>query len=130
MLECGDGTTCDMDLDGWNCCASAGGRARCPPDFPHMCAKENPTPPFPPILPPAGSGVPAEALAEIQATIDAMKGCATPVGEDQGGINYCCMATAAQCDGTHDGLRDLSHLPTDQPAHKERLYIAEIPDRK
>ena len=43
VLECADGTTCIGDdndhIDGnWDCCDQRGGRARCPPNWPIMCA--------------------------------------------------------------------------------------------
>ena len=49
LLQCGDGTTCDAGAayegddweNGWNCCANHEGRARCPKNYPLMCATEN-----------------------------------------------------------------------------------------
>lgn len=43
-LLCMDSTLCFVTADlgshgGWSCCADHGGRARCPPSFPHMCAR-------------------------------------------------------------------------------------------
>jgi len=43
VLECGDGTTCKADDNdhangNWDCCANKGGRAKCPPNYPNMCA--------------------------------------------------------------------------------------------
>ena len=37
QLQCGDGTLCY----GWSCCRDKGGRERCPPNLPNMCAQEN-----------------------------------------------------------------------------------------
>jgi len=36
-IGCVDGTTCHATAD-WNCCASHGGRAKCPSNYPIMCA--------------------------------------------------------------------------------------------
>lgn len=35
-LQCADGTFCVGSKDGWGCCACHGGRAKCPPNMPHM----------------------------------------------------------------------------------------------
>lgn len=36
-MRCGDGSTCDAAVDGWQCCATRGKRASCAPDYPIMC---------------------------------------------------------------------------------------------
>ena len=41
MLECGDGTTCNGELEGWDCCLSHGKRAKCPINMPIMCEKKD-----------------------------------------------------------------------------------------
>ena len=41
LLQCMDGSYCDGATDGWGCCADNGGRARCPPNYPHMCNTPN-----------------------------------------------------------------------------------------
>ena len=42
-LECGDGTLCYpvTDLAGWSCCNDHEGRAKCPLNYPYMCAQED-----------------------------------------------------------------------------------------
>ena len=35
---CGDGTSCELNPP-YDCCKFRGGRARCPSNLPHMCAK-------------------------------------------------------------------------------------------
>lgn len=40
-LECNDGTLCNMASSGESCCNAHGGRKRCPPNLPHMCARAN-----------------------------------------------------------------------------------------
>jgi len=37
VLECADGTTCNGEWHGWECCASHGGRVRCPKNYRFMC---------------------------------------------------------------------------------------------
>jgi hypothetical protein len=39
-MVCMDGSMCDVEEDssGWQCCDSRGGRGKCPPAFPHLCA--------------------------------------------------------------------------------------------
>jgi len=39
-LECGDGTSCDANTQGWGCCNGRSGRARCPKNHPIMCAEK------------------------------------------------------------------------------------------
>ena len=41
LFQCQDGSYCNgvTDSDQWSCCNSHGGRARCPANFPAMCAK-------------------------------------------------------------------------------------------
>jgi hypothetical protein len=41
VLECKDGSTCDVLREGWTCCSERGGRAKCPLAFPLMCAQSN-----------------------------------------------------------------------------------------
>ena len=41
VLECGDGTRCNGVKDGWGCFNDYGKRAKCPPNFPIMCAKKS-----------------------------------------------------------------------------------------
>lgn len=36
-MHCNDGTYCDPKMEQWTCCATHGGRAQCPIDFPKMC---------------------------------------------------------------------------------------------
>jgi len=38
VLECLDGTRCNINVEGWACCTTHRGRARCPRDTPVMCA--------------------------------------------------------------------------------------------
>ena len=42
-LLCWDGYYCNInvDADGWACCNKHGGRAKCPSNYPVMCAKKN-----------------------------------------------------------------------------------------
>jgi len=42
ILECNDGTQCDMSVDE-KCCATKMKRAKCPPNKPEMCSQEDPT---------------------------------------------------------------------------------------
>ena len=37
VLECGDGTHCNGQSDGWGCCNDHGKRSKCPPNYPIMC---------------------------------------------------------------------------------------------
>ena len=39
-MKCGDGTNCNVKSGGWGCCNDNGGRAKCPRNFPIMCAKK------------------------------------------------------------------------------------------
>ena len=39
-MECGDGTHCNGQSDGWTCCNIHGKRSKCPPNFPIMCANK------------------------------------------------------------------------------------------
>eukprot|EP01062_Namystynia_karyoxenos_P023530 TRINITY_DN190_c0_g1_i1.p1 TRINITY_DN190_c0_g1~~TRINITY_DN190_c0_g1_i1.p1 ORF type:complete len:1502 (+),score=339.14 TRINITY_DN190_c0_g1_i1:91-4506(+) len=38
-LQCADRSECRPADAGWDCCAASGGRARCPPELPVMCAQ-------------------------------------------------------------------------------------------
>ena len=42
VLKCNDGTYCNgvTDANRWSCCNSRGMRAKCPKNWPTMCAKE------------------------------------------------------------------------------------------
>jgi len=40
ILECGDGTRCDVDRDSWGCCTTHHQRLRCPANYPVMCGRE------------------------------------------------------------------------------------------
>ena len=39
VLECEDGTHCNGVTMGWSCCKTHGGRAKCPANYPAMCAQ-------------------------------------------------------------------------------------------
>ena len=39
VLKCNDGTYCNGLVDGWTCCNTRGMRAKCPLNYPAMCAK-------------------------------------------------------------------------------------------
>lgn len=43
VMECGNGESCSAATDpkGWSCCSDRDGRARCPANYPVMCAQEN-----------------------------------------------------------------------------------------
>ena len=41
VMECVDGTYCNSVHEGWTCCNAQGGRARCPQNYPFMCAEKN-----------------------------------------------------------------------------------------
>ncbi len=41
VLECNDGSMCDVLLQGWACCSERGGRAKCPAFSPFMCGDPN-----------------------------------------------------------------------------------------
>lgn len=37
VLECGDGTRCNVGSEGWGCCATRQQRQKCPQNYPEMC---------------------------------------------------------------------------------------------
>lgn len=39
MMKCGNGLSCNVDVDGWDCCFAEGGRLQCPPEHSTMCAQ-------------------------------------------------------------------------------------------
>lgn len=41
VMECMDGYRCSGFVDGWSCCSNHGGRAKCPQNWPLMCAQPN-----------------------------------------------------------------------------------------
>jgi len=40
IMQCGDGTSCSVIMQGWGCCRNHQGRAKCPKSDPFMCAKK------------------------------------------------------------------------------------------
>ena len=38
LLQCNDGSFCDKNTEGWNCCDTRQGRMKCPKNQPNMCA--------------------------------------------------------------------------------------------
>jgi len=40
LMECVDGSRCNGKTDGWSCCNSKGGRARCPVNLKEMCEEK------------------------------------------------------------------------------------------
>jgi hypothetical protein len=41
QLHCKDGSYCDPKVSQWTCCATHGGRAQCPNDYPKMCYQKD-----------------------------------------------------------------------------------------
>ena len=41
LFQCGDGSFCDKNTEGWRCCESRQGRLKCPKNLPKMCADTN-----------------------------------------------------------------------------------------
>ena len=41
VLQCNDGTSCNGETDGWDCCKDHYKRRQCPRNYPIMCANPN-----------------------------------------------------------------------------------------